>query len=669
MLLCPFDPQFFQNDGTVASGCKLYTYATGTTTPQTSYQTQAGTAHTNPITLDTAGRIQPALWLSPGVEYRLRLETAAGVLIDEWDDIYGVGDGSSLASLADLADTSDAAKGDALVGVKRTDTGAVATTQHALNERTILNVMDFGAVGDGSTNDATAIQAAVDAANAMGGGTVEFPDGYNFKYTTAIAMKQGVNVVGRGYGSVLTPTGCSAFTFGFLTSFNNSVIDNLRIEASSGSAQIGIYQAGTLNDADELYGITITNCLIRGFNVAIKFRTVRNVTIWNNWIQDCNSAIHLIGQCLVVNIFGNKMVFATGSGSGTQYAIYTDAFNYTSGSGSVRPETVCIQRNIVYGYTNGIAFTGVVFGTVRDNDIQATGIGVSFSTASAPITIDSNYIQIAGASATIAINGAAQASALDSGIVIINNHINAVSTTAGTSIGVKLGDSGNGNQDNIRVENNSFFGFTLYDIAFYKSGHITVRGNSCYSTGVTNSIFCTALAANRLSYISENDCYSTIAADSGDIASGLVQIGKNIISQTTTDYGNAGLSPWITPSFSAGDYTGTGLMTWTVASGDVEVMRYRIQGKTMTVNIILTTTTVGGTVNSPLKIKIPAGKSVSVRAINPCHILDNGTRATAYLEVNPTDATNIAVAKEDGSNWTLSTDNTYIRGQIEFEIT
>lgn len=572
------------------------------------------------------------------------------------------------AVYTNLADTSNASMGDALIGVKRTDTGAVATTQHALNERTILNVMDFGAVGDGVTNDAAAIQAAVDAANAMGGGTVEFPDGKTFMYTSAIAMKQGVNVVGRGYGSVLAPTACSAFTFGFTTGFGNSVIDNLRIEASTGTSQIGIYQAGTLNNADELYGITISNCLIRGFNIAIKFRTVRNVSIFNNWIQDCNSGIHLIGQCLVINIFGNKLVFASGSGSGTQYGIYTDYFNYTSGSGNVRPETVCIQRNIIYGYTNAIAFTGVVFGTVRDNDIQATGVGVFWSTAAAPITIDSNYIQIAGASATFAVYGGPESSALDSGIVVINNHINAVSTTAGTSVGVKLGDNSNGNQDNVRVENNSFLGFTLYDIAFYKSGHITVRGNSCYSTGVTASIFSTVLAANRPSYVYENDCYSVITADSADIASNLIEIGKNIINQTTIDYGNVGDSGWITPTFAAGDYVGTGAMTWTVASGDVEVMRYRIQGKTMTVNIILTTTTVGGTVNSPLKIKIPASKSVSKRAINPCHILDNGTRLIAYLEVTPTDATYINVAKADGSNWTLSTDNTYVRGQIVFEI-
>jgi len=41
----------------------------------------------------------------------------------------------------------------------------------------ILNVRDFGAVGDGVTDDAAAIQAALDAANAAGGAEVFIPDG------------------------------------------------------------------------------------------------------------------------------------------------------------------------------------------------------------------------------------------------------------------------------------------------------------------------------------------------------------------------------------------------------------------------------------------------------------------------------------------------------------
>ena len=50
--------QFFTNSGVPLSGGKLYTYAAGTTTPKTSYTSSSGsTNHTNPIILDSAGRV------------------------------------------------------------------------------------------------------------------------------------------------------------------------------------------------------------------------------------------------------------------------------------------------------------------------------------------------------------------------------------------------------------------------------------------------------------------------------------------------------------------------------------------------------------------------------------------------------------------------------------
>jgi hypothetical protein len=58
------------------------------------------------------------------------------------------------------------------------------------------NVKAHGALGDGSTDDTTAIQAAMDAANTAGGGMVYFPPGTYI--TTAITIYSQIKIVGAG---------------------------------------------------------------------------------------------------------------------------------------------------------------------------------------------------------------------------------------------------------------------------------------------------------------------------------------------------------------------------------------------------------------------------------------------------------------------------------------
>lgn len=84
--------QFFTNSGVPLSGGKLYTYAAGTTTPQASYTSSSGgTAHTNPIILDSAGRVPGGeIWIS-APPYKFVLNTSTDVLIATYDNVIGLG--------------------------------------------------------------------------------------------------------------------------------------------------------------------------------------------------------------------------------------------------------------------------------------------------------------------------------------------------------------------------------------------------------------------------------------------------------------------------------------------------------------------------------------------------------------------------------------------------
>jgi len=80
--------QFFDNNGVPLAGGLIYSYAAGTTTPQATYTTSAGTiAHANPIVLNSAGRVPGGeIWLLPA-SYKFILQTSAAVLIASYDNV------------------------------------------------------------------------------------------------------------------------------------------------------------------------------------------------------------------------------------------------------------------------------------------------------------------------------------------------------------------------------------------------------------------------------------------------------------------------------------------------------------------------------------------------------------------------------------------------------
>ena len=156
-------PQFFDSNGDPLAAGTLAVLDPADDTNKNSYPTAddadaASNANSNPITLDANGRVV-GLFGQDNEDYKLVLKDASGATIWTVTDVFAPGRISSKG-----LDYTHSSTG-----------GAARTLQSRLDEK--FSVKDFGARGDGSTDDRTAIQAAIDAAEAAGGGVVYFPAG------------------------------------------------------------------------------------------------------------------------------------------------------------------------------------------------------------------------------------------------------------------------------------------------------------------------------------------------------------------------------------------------------------------------------------------------------------------------------------------------------------
>ena len=193
--------------GDPASGFKLYTYASGTTTPQATYtDATLGSANTNPVILNARG--EASVWMGTAA-YTFALKTAGDVVV--WS-VDGVVSPSSAASslVADLASTTSG-KGADLIGLN----GSTETVGGTL--RRIRMVTAYGTVGDGTTNDQTAVASAVAAAYAAGD-DLYWPDG---TYSTTATIPNLHNI--RHFGPGVIKRGASLFYPGSIAGKTNTI--------------------------------------------------------------------------------------------------------------------------------------------------------------------------------------------------------------------------------------------------------------------------------------------------------------------------------------------------------------------------------------------------------------------------------------------------------------
>lgn len=327
--------QFFSDVGVPLSGGLIYTYAAGTTTPQSTFTTSAGNvANANPIVLDSAGRTPSEVWLTQGVSYKLVVKTASDVLIRTWDDIDGINDSTALDTFkADLANTVDVAKGDALVGFRQSTpvaafAGAEGRTVHSKLAE-FVSVWDFipaneiaAIVGGTSTYDCT---TAFNAAIATGK-RVWVPNG---TYSAAdIDLPSGTEIEGESRTGVQlrTRTNGSGF-FTFAASYN------YRIKNLTAGVVAGVTDGRFIKQTDR----TAYSAYAHFENIETRAEFVYSYDgffIFTNWV-DCRDGY--IGTAGATHVFIRSVPDNSSQGTQTNICqvLRCQTFNATGSFGAV----------------------------------------------------------------------------------------------------------------------------------------------------------------------------------------------------------------------------------------------------------------------------------------------------------------------------------------------
>ena len=239
-------------------------------------------------------------------------------------------------------------------------TGGVAETLSAKLAQTV-SVKDFGAVGDGVTDDTAAIQAAIDAIHSAGGGEIFIPAG-NW-ICGAITLRDKVSLVGSGNASKLIASSGGGFDFLTGNALTNLKISNFYLDCSNMPDSSGIYITG-IQDS-EISGVTVYNAAGFGWlifgSVRCKYlRNTINVTRqWDGMTISTGSTDNVIEGNIVYN--------SHDSGIG-----FTDTIG-----------TVCVgnyvNRQKVGGvwYAPGIDAAGAKNATITGNYVIGNKFGIS----------------------------------------------------------------------------------------------------------------------------------------------------------------------------------------------------------------------------------------------------------------------------------------------------
>jgi hypothetical protein len=247
-------------------------------------------------------------------------------------------------------------------------TGAVTRTAQA-KMRDTVSVKDFGAVGDNVADDTAAIQAAIDALEASGGGELRFPSG-TYKITAPLTVAGQVNLVGENLWSTL--------------------INKTTSTVGSGS---NTARSGTITDTYAVDAVVILTHPNDGYNYETQ---IRNLTLKKNAYAASSYGIYaprcthfLFGELLILNCQIGYYTFDSWMSNLRNVTVQACAIGYQhadDGSGSGTGTSITFQNcwvnfdNTIDQPTTAFSLFGLTYSSLiccaSDNAIRTDGAGI-----------------------------------------------------------------------------------------------------------------------------------------------------------------------------------------------------------------------------------------------------------------------------------------------------
>jgi len=339
---------------------------------------------------------------------------------------------------------------------------------YAMIDGATVNVLDFGAVGDGVANDTAAIQAAINSLSTTGG-SVYFPEG-TYKTTAKIdVLYDDISIFGANYESTTILASANTYNiFELADGTSNISFENLHIKGVAADTTTNSYGVRALPASLVSY-VNIQNCRLTGTNNAVGAGSGSYWTFSNNIVEDLfgvnPTAPSTAGvgygfvagaataiTCGYHTISNNKFIGGTNSG---RHAVYlTSGVSYC-----------VVSNNIIDNFQRGFIVTRAETG---QNPVTGTIISGNICTGGVSGGTDESCITVGG----IANN------------ILVEN--NTVDGHDGNGILLSHYDEGTNNQDN-SVIGNKVSNVSLVGIQFIGTMRAAALSNVVYNASFGNS--------------------------------------------------------------------------------------------------------------------------------------------------------------------------------------